>query len=181
MKQKKTKIPHFNSLPEDVYMLWNPKQFYEHITEEFNKANIYLRKAGRYGADLRELLVRYGVWSRPMNQVLRRLIKRSGEDVKNAREQAQYKLAYAFWWNRTHYIETYRKGFFGQISDRKKINEGMQNLRRMIELNYGPEEIKKESPAFFDLIERLALKRELSDKETKAVLDGDETVRNNDL
>lgn len=190
MKQKKIPVPEFNCLPEDVYMLWKPKQFFEHIMVEFNKANLYLRKAGRTGADLRELLVRYGTWSRPMNMALRKLMARNtfmGEEVEgegsseSAREQAQYKLSYGFWWNRTHYIETYRKGFFGQIADRKKINQGMQNIRRMIEANFGPEEIKAESPAFFDLIERLAKKKELSAKETEAVLDGDENVRTNDF
>jgi hypothetical protein len=153
--KKKIPLPEFTSFDRDTYLNMNPWAFRDHILKEANKALSYIKKA-RASCDLRQLLIDYGVFSRKMNVILREIIKM--ETDQNI--AIHYKLSYAMWWNRTHLIETYRKGFFGQIADRKNINLGMKNINKWMDSGITPENMTKISPAFFDLIENLSTKKD---------------------
>jgi len=194
MKKKKNRKeippPEFVMLEADTYVEIEPRDLFEHIEYNYKAAIIYLRRAGKHNADLREVLVRWGVWSRRMNVLLRARIHKSipmdylihkedeGENNLQASKVAafqhnimQLKLVYGYWWNRTHQLEQYRKSFFGRISDRKNIDQGAISIRNMLINDVGIEEIKTNAPNFYNLIERLATKKELSKEETEQVLD----------
>lgn len=179
MKKKKNKVvfPTFVVFAEPTYEEMTPKEYVEHIESYFKMAVKYLRLSGKKNADLRELLVQWGIWSRQVNKQLRWIINQDlpwdPQSIGHfQRSKMQYKLAYAYWWNRTHYLETFRKNFFGQISSRKHIDAGKKNIMHMIIRGMGPEEVKNVSPEFYDLVERLSKKKELSRKETDNALDG---------
>jgi hypothetical protein len=130
---------------------------------------------------MREVLVRYGIWSRKMNIILRKIIntpippeiKENEEAFEKAQtNQFQYKLAYGYWWNRSHYLESYRKSFLGGMKDRKMIDKGKENLQRMIVNEFTPDQVKQLDESFYNLIEKLSNKKELTAEETTDVLDG---------
>lgn len=183
MKKNKIPVPKFDIYMPNDYMEMKPWDFFKHIDTESKKAIAYLKKSGKQ-SDLRTLLVNWGKWSRNTNTILRRHIYSTDPLDPNVIEEHKinvlhYKLAYSYWWNRTHYIETYRKGFFGQISDRKNINEGKNNIEKLLKSNLNAEELRETAPDFFNLVDKLSTKRELSKEETEKVLDGDESVRDN--
>jgi len=172
-KQKKITVPQANSRTEEEYREMPPKVIYAHIDTEFRKMNSYLMLTGRQ-ADLRETLVRWGVWSRKMNVIIRKRMKTlEGKDL------AQLKLAYAYWWNRTHFLETYRKGKLQAIINKKNFEAGKKSIKQLMSLDMTGEELQKKYANFYELVNRLSGEKELSREETDRALDGDPTVREN--
>lgn len=210
MKKKQTpKMPNFSDLilHPKTYRDLGPFGIITLIDDMLKRAVLYLKKAGKKEAEMRELFIRYGQCSRAMNSELRRIIKEKSEVPKDfnteiskeplSMEQMKqaavketlgfdddlfrWKLAYAYWWNRTQFLETFQKSFLGGMTDRKNINIGANRIITWMRLK--PAEIKaraeKES-AFSDLIERLAKKTELTEVEIQEVFDGKEVTKNYD-
>lgn len=193
-KKKKTKtipLPEFSMFPAEVYGKLTPKEIVTHIEYNFRVADLYLKKTGKRKADLREVLVRWGIWSRRMNVILRARINQNipqaillhkNDPKENAEQEKKVqsfqhnivhlKLAYSYWWNRAQTLEQYRKSFFGRIADRKALEIGKHTLTTMIESNASLPMIKEKAPKFWSLVERLSQKKELTAEETESVLNG---------
>lgn len=197
MKKKKKKapveFPEFEILNSITYYQMTPPEFVKHIMVNFNKAMSFLRRAPRTQPNLRELHIRYAEWSRAMNIVIRKIMRdlenmanelrpvKEGEgypSISTRQLLVKYKLAYSLWWNRTHYVETFRKGFFGQLSDRKNINIGYNNIINMMKEDLTDEEFKARAGQFWELIDKLSKKKELTAQETLDALDGKPTREN---
>lgn len=176
MKKNKKKIP----LPEfDIYDTleeyedMGPVGILDFMDEQLRRAVVYLKKAGRSNADLEYILIHYGRYSRAMNIHLRKIM---------ARDDCPYswKVAYSYWWNRTHHLETYRKSFFSAMGDRKQIDQGQKMIRKIVIEGMDPEQVQALSNDFAALIERLSSKEELKEDEIKDVLAGKEVTKNYD-
>ena len=197
MKRKKKKRNKVIPLPEFImyegatYSEITAMDLFNHIHTNFHAAQVYLKRAGKVNADLREVLVRWGVWSRRMNTIIRAridrpipaeyLYKKEDEEENKLQEIKvlafqhqimQLKLAYGYWWNRTHKLESYRKSFFGRFADHNSWDQGERAIKNMIMSDVGIEQIKNNAPSFWNMIERLATKKELTAEETEQVLDG---------
>ena len=193
-KKKRSKViplPEFIVYEGATYSEITAMDLFNHIHTNFHSAQVYLKRTGKKNADLREVLVRWGVWSRRMNTIIRARINKpipqeylyKKEDEKENKQQElkvlqyqhqimQLKLAYGYWWNRTHKLETYRKSFFGRFADHNSFDQGEKAIKNMIINNVGIEQIKSNAPSFWNMIEKLATKKELTAEETESVLDG---------
>jgi len=187
MKNKKKSIPvptieHWTTIQYETAL---PIDFVKLIDKNYNSMIVYIKKTGRAFTDLREVLIRWGVWSRDMNTILRKRINIEITPLEHATNEFErddilgkqklkthLKLAYAYWWNRTHSLEMYRKSFFGKISDRKNIDSGMNTIKGMLMADFTEEYLQEKYPHFYDLVNRLSKKKELTEEETKAALDG---------
>jgi hypothetical protein len=171
-KKKSVDVPTFGSLSDvKVIESMGPKGVMEYIDNNLNTGLRYLRAMGPKRCDMRGLFIRYGQYSRKLNTALRKIM----EDPKS---HYHWKLAYAYWWNRTHYLETYRDSFLGGASDRKKIDEGKATLRTAVSKMRDEDEARKTIGAFMKMVDKLGLKRELDEDEINKVFDGEEVTRN---
>ena len=170
MKTKKIELPELTEYSENIYLLMNPDEYKELIFSNALKITNYIAKTKKQNCDLYGALVKWGSFSNKMNKILRMHINKafigkenypalkSKEKKQFDLEIFQYKIVYALWWNRTHYFDTYRKSFFGQISTRKNILEGLNNLLNLYHLKVLPNQLNKRWSSFIKLIDRLSTK-----------------------
>jgi len=137
---------------------------------------VYIKRCGgsKY-ADLLKMFVDYGAASRALNVVIRaRMAAAMGLDL------TMLKVAYAYWWNRTQYLESYRKSTFGQLSTRKHLDAGKKSILDLLNSGYTAEQIQEKYGKFMDLVNGLAAKSELDDDEIRKIFQGEEVTRNYD-
>jgi hypothetical protein len=175
-KRKQLPIPEF-VLPE-TYKKLSPIEIVKVIDDFFLKFVSYVKRSGgpKY-ANMLDLFIAYGQASRTLNVSVRKRMKEAQRDKNLA--LLKLKLAYGYWWNRTQYLESFRKSGIGQLLTRKNLDEGKKNIKEFILDDKLTDELLRERYSeFAQLIDTLSTKSELTDKDIKDVLSGKEVTKN---